>query len=241
MKRALKCVFLDVGGVLWPDPWPDLQGAREAQLARLRLELPSWPERRVRKLHARLITLAGELTLAWTQDTAGLIERATTDLGLALDPTRIEAVRQAMCLPARDHVSLNRGAIDLAGALVELGLEVGVLTNAAWRGAGDYGRDFIDLGLGARVGAIVTSFDAGLRKPHPAIFARAVELAGCTPEDALMIGDSERDDIEPARAMGYRTIRFAVDPDDSVHSVADEVADSLEAVAALAGRMVRSA
>lgn len=235
--RQLRCVFLDVGGVLWPERWPDQAGAFAAQDARLRSVFPSWPERRVRELRAHLETLAEELSLAWTQDTPALIARAATDLGLVMDIGLVDAVRVAMCLPAREHLALMPGAAELLRALAGADLPVGVVTNASWRGREEFQRDFDALGIGDQIGTIVTSLDTGLRKPHPGIFAHAVELAGCLPEQALLAGHSERDDIEPAHALGFRTIRLATD--DATASAADHVAASLDAVARLIGDLAR--
>lgn len=235
--RQPRCVFLGVRGLLWPERWPDQARAFAAQDAQLRAIFPSWPARRVRELRAHLETRAEELSLAWTQDTAALIAQAATDLGLVLDLGLVDAVRVAMCLPAREHLTLLPGAEELLGGLVELELPVGVVVNSSWRGREDFRRDFEALGIGDQIGTIVTSLDTGLRKPHPGIFARAVELAGCLPEHALIVGHSERNDIEPARALGLRTIRLATDG--ATASAADHVAVSLHAVIHLISDLAR--
>jgi putative hydrolase of the HAD superfamily len=53
---------------------------------------------------------------------------------------------------------------------------------------------------------IVASGPFGRAKPHPSIFARALELAEVTPAEAVHVGDSLRDDVEGARAAGLRAI-----------------------------------
>lgn len=238
VTQPLKCVFLDVAGTLWPEPWPNQDKLIAAQEARLREVVPAWPERRVRELRAHLVTLADELSLAWTQDTPALIARAATDLGLVLDIGQADAVRRAMCLPARDFVTLMPGAAELLDTLATLQLDVGIVTNSSWRGAQEYRRDLEDFGISRRVRTIVTSVDTGLRKPHPGIFACAVELSDCVPQQALMVGRSERDDIEPAGALSFRTIRLALR--EPTASAADAVAPSLEVVARLIRDAARS-
>jgi FMN phosphatase YigB (HAD superfamily) len=47
-----------------------------------------------------------------------------------------------------------------------------------------------------------------LKKPDPAIFRWALERAGCSPEEAIMVGDRIDNDITPARALGMKTIWF---------------------------------
>jgi putative hydrolase of the HAD superfamily len=57
-------------------------------------------------------------------------------------------------------------------------------------------------GLGERLDGAVSSAEAGARKPDPAIFAGALELAGCEPGEAVHVGDSPEEDLEGARAAG---------------------------------------
>ncbi len=63
------------------------------------------------------------------------------------------------------------------------------------------------LGIHDAFSIIVSSAEAGLSKPDPRIFAHALSLAGCGPENASMVGDRLDNDIAPARASGWRTIR----------------------------------
>ena len=53
----------------------------------------------------------------------------------------------------------------------------------------------------------VSSGDVGLEKPDPAIFHLALEQAGCVPTESVMIGDRLDNDIRPAKALGFRTVR----------------------------------
>ncbi len=43
-------------------------------------------------------------------------------------------------------------------------------------------------------------------KPHPAMFERALKLAGAKPEEVIHIGDSITSDVEPAKAIGITPI-----------------------------------
>jgi HAD superfamily hydrolase (TIGR01549 family) len=69
----------------------------------------------------------------------------------------------------------------------------------------------VDVALGSR------SF--GRTKPHPSIFAAALERLEVEPEHAAMVGDSYADDIEGARALGLRAFlldregRYPDEPD----------------------------
>lgn len=61
-------------------------------------------------------------------------------------------------------------------------------------------------GLGEMLDGTITSAGAGARKPDPAIFERALELAGCEPEEALHVGDTADEDLAGARAAGIRSL-----------------------------------
>jgi putative hydrolase of the HAD superfamily len=61
-------------------------------------------------------------------------------------------------------------------------------------------------GLGELLDGAVSSAVAGARKPDPAIFAPALELAGCGPEEALHVGDTLEEDAAGARAAGIRSL-----------------------------------
>jgi putative hydrolase of the HAD superfamily len=53
-------------------------------------------------------------------------------------------------------------------------------------------------------------------KPSPLIFRAALELVGCEPRAALMVGDSPRDDVAGARAVGMHALlldRAGLHPD----------------------------
>jgi putative hydrolase of the HAD superfamily len=61
-------------------------------------------------------------------------------------------------------------------------------------------------GIGEALDGVVASATAGARKPDPAIFERALALAGCAPADALHVGDTPAEDVEGARAAGVRAL-----------------------------------
>jgi 2-haloalkanoic acid dehalogenase type II len=61
-------------------------------------------------------------------------------------------------------------------------------------------------GLSERLDGTVTSAGVGARKPDPAIFRTALELAGCAPGEALHVGDTPEEDLAGARAAGIRAL-----------------------------------
>jgi FMN phosphatase YigB (HAD superfamily) len=57
-------------------------------------------------------------------------------------------------------------------------------------------------GLGGALDGVVTSAATGVRKPDPAIFKPALELAACPPGDAIYVGDTPAEDLVAARGAG---------------------------------------
>jgi putative hydrolase of the HAD superfamily len=62
------------------------------------------------------------------------------------------------------------------------------------------------LGLLELVDGVVTSAVVGAAKPDPALFRRALELAGAPAAEAVHVGDSLENDVEGARAAGLRAL-----------------------------------
>lgn len=58
---------------------------------------------------------------------------------------------------------------------------------------------------------IITSEEAGVKKPHPDIFKFAFEKAGALPEESIMIGDDYEVDIIGAQEVNMRQIFFDYD------------------------------
>lgn len=89
-------------------------------------------------------------------------------------------------------------------------------------------------GLDRHVDVLVVSEEAGVAKPDPAMFQIALDRAGVTAGEVVMVGDSWANDVEGARAAGIRAIWFdragRQPPDPSV-----PVLRSLEPVAQVLG------
>jgi putative hydrolase of the HAD superfamily len=81
-------------------------------------------------------------------------------------------------------------------------------------------------GLAPLLDGVVSSAEAGALKPDPAIFALALDLAGCEPEEALHVGDTVEEDVEGARAAGVRALLVDREGDGDIVSLV-EVVDHL--------------
>lgn len=53
---------------------------------------------------------------------------------------------------------------------------------------------------------IASSAEIGYAKPSREIFEKALAMAGCTPQESVMVGDRLDNDIFPAQAIGMKTV-----------------------------------
>lgn len=129
-------------------------------------------------------------------DVAAAIRRefgVTDDDETLLDRMRHEHV---------EHVELHDGVTRALEALAGRGVDIAVLTN------GNVKQQTMKLehvGLAHLVDGAVISESAGLEKPDPEIFRRAVEGRGASVDDAWMVGDNVDADIRGAQEAGLRT------------------------------------
>ncbi|MFF4395140.1 HAD family hydrolase [Streptomyces sp. NPDC001480] len=90
-------------------------------------------------------------------------------------------------------------AVKVLSTLRERGIGVGVISNIGW----DLRPVFREHGLDEYVDAYVLSYEHGIQKPDPRLFATACAALGVEPRDALMVGDSRPAD-GGAAALGCR-------------------------------------
>lgn len=217
---ALRAAFFDVGDTLvehWA-PREVLEGKMRAQvgaelgeppwlddLVSAHLE-PSWTVSLSRALAARGADRSrfepGEArqdTLAWIR---GWFARKRIDLdGIDLDRLRV-----LLCVPLTEVATPVPGAIDAVRWCARRGLHVVLVTNTLSRGDAEVLEDWRRFGLEDAVHGVVSSHDAGWRKPHPAIFERALEIADARPEEAFHVGDNLITDVWGAQQLGIRGV-----------------------------------
>ncbi len=71
---------------------------------------------------------------------------------------------------------------------------------------------------------VINSETAGVKKPNPIIFNKALELAKTTPEQSIMIGDSIEADIIGAKAVGFHVLHFNAH-NEARHEYCDMITD----------------
>jgi putative hydrolase of the HAD superfamily len=67
------------------------------------------------------------------------------------------------------------------------------------------------VGLAQLVDGVVTSAEAGARKPAPAVFEQALRLAEAAPAEAMHVGDSIEEDVIGALRVGIEAVLLSRD------------------------------
>jgi len=134
-------------------------------------------------------------------------------VGMGGEPGRCRACAVEMVRRWERHhnFSLYDDALPVLAEMRRHGLRIGLISNGQ--------RDLEEFAEhhGLDVDVACGSLAHGRIKPHPSIFEAALAALGVEVGEAVMIGDSYRDDIEGARALGMRAIlvdREGVYPDE---------------------------
>ena len=86
------------------------------------------------------------------------------------------------------------------------GLKLGLVSNAfdpGWL----LHRDLEQMGLAAGLDFAVFSSEVGKRKPHPAIFERALAALGVEAAETVFVGDRLYEDVRGAGELGMTTVQ----------------------------------
>ncbi|MBR3436898.1 MAG: HAD family hydrolase [Lachnospiraceae bacterium] len=97
------------------------------------------------------------------------------------------------------------GTTETLEALRSYGIRIGVCSDNT---AELQFRKLRVLGLGKYMDFVVTSAEAGIEKPDPKIFERALQKACCAPEECLFVGDVVPKDVLGPEKAGMRALWF---------------------------------
>jgi putative hydrolase of the HAD superfamily len=148
----------------------------------------------------------------WTPGTVeeleypGLVRELLGEFGVEVtdeELTRFLEAEHAEWDPARQLASHTHALLD---SLRRRGLKLGIVSNAfdpGWL----LQRDLAQMGLVERLDVAVFSSEVGKRKPHPAIFERALSVLEVAPENAVFVGDRLYEDVRGAGELGMTTIQ----------------------------------
>lgn len=65
-----------------------------------------------------------------------------------------------------------------------------------------------DFGLYDCFKAVIESAKVGIRKPSVKILQMGIKALGCKAEEVLVVGDSDKNDIQPAKELGCKTLKL---------------------------------
>lgn len=222
----LKALFLDVGGTLWPDTWPDDGRAAERVLS----AVPHLPRATADRIVAGLRAREKELAASIEQHPLAAVHNVCVEAGLTLSTSELHDIQRAMAVPASAGTPMLPGAAELLAWAHSVRLAIVLVSNTTWRDAVGYREDLMQVGVEQYIDVIITSVDVGYRKPHEAIFQAALAASNYEAAEVVFIGDSEEKDIVPAKSLGMRTVRVAIEVPPPPTSAADAIATSLTEV-----------
>jgi putative hydrolase of the HAD superfamily len=204
---VLKAVLLDWGGTLMQDEWSDeiaLEGHNAGLAALERDGLPTGEvfTRYLSEHEAELFALTGDDEI----DIAAVMDRSFREQGVDLEDDDLRLFLRTAHDVWASYYSLGASTHALLESLRNRGLKLAIVSNTAspaWLLMPVLERQ----GLVERVDAVVLSSEVGKRKPHPAIFERALAELRVRPEEALFVGDRLDADVYGASRVGMRTIQ----------------------------------
>ena len=135
-----------------------------------------------------------------------LVRRLLADFEVTIDDDELRRYLEAEHSAWDPARVLGAHTHALLESLRSRGLKLGLVSNAfdpGWL----LHRDLEQMGLAQRLDFSVFSSEVGTRKPHPAIFERALEALGVEPENALFVGDRLFEDIRGAGELGMTTVQ----------------------------------
>ena len=136
----------------------------------------------------------------------GLVRKLLGDFDVEVSDEELERFLDAehrAWAPARQLGGTTHALLE---ALRARNIRLGLVSNAfdpGWL----LHRDLDELGVGQRLDFAVFSSEVGMRKPHPAIFRRALEALEVSPEEALFVGDRLYEDVRGAGEVGMTTVQ----------------------------------
>ena len=133
---------------------------------------------------------------------AGILEKQI-EAGLWTDAPTADELLDFIHAHFADAVRPWPDAAPLMETLKKQGYKLGLVTN----GPEDFQTEKAKrIGLFDCFDCVLTSGAEGRAKPHPQIFAHALQLLGCDPEEAVFVGDSPVADVCGARGVGMHAV-----------------------------------
>ncbi|HHW26428.1 MAG TPA: HAD family hydrolase [Firmicutes bacterium] len=128
-------------------------------------------------------------------------------LGVTLSAEDARAMSSAFACDLDGHYQVFPDVIPALSRLRQEfpGLKVGIVSNTSIPEQ-VIDRHVNEAGIQAFTDFRVFSSTVGWRKPHRAIYAKALELAGTAPEDTVFVGDRLLEDVIGPKSMGMKAL-----------------------------------
>ena len=158
-------------------------------------------------------TMFERLAEGWEQATGGHINLRAVDWiaagathhALTLDEAALLEAAKLYALAQRVGIQAAPGAAETLATLRQRGIRVGLISNTAWP-AEFHLEDLEEIGLLPYLEHLTFSGDLGVWKPNPKIFQQALDALAVAPGEAVFVGDSPREDVLGAQAVGMRAV-----------------------------------
>src|SRR4051794_15269436 len=157
---------------------------------------------------------------------ADLLRDASQAVGLDVTDALLEEVATHHLDTWTPHIRHDGDAVPTLTALRQRGIRTALLSNTHWPRA--FHERFLERdGLASLLDARLYSSELSHMKPHPSVFAAALDAIGASdPGSAVFVGDRPYDDIFGAKRAGLRTVLrpnglvpgYDVEPDATITS-----------------------
>jgi HAD superfamily hydrolase (TIGR01509 family) len=210
----LQAVLFDWGDTLMRWAWrPELlEAGHEAGLRAIGRDPAPSVTQRFRDAYLPLLWAPGTLEEV---EYPALVRELLREEGIEVgedELRRFLEAEHAAWQPARQLAATTHALLE---SLRDRGLRLGLVSNALDPPELLH-RDLEQLGVAERLDVAVFSSEVGWRKPHPAIFERALAALEVRAERALFVGDTIATDIAGAAVLGMHTCQavwFRADDD----------------------------
>ena len=160
---------------------------------------------------------------------AGLYDASLRRLGLELLPALVEQVMEIEERAWLQGIRLGPDVRPTLQTIRDAGLRIGVVSNASYLPR-LMTAQLEHLGIASYFDGLTWSSAVGVRKPHPAIYADALEKLGVLAEAAIFVGDRLREDVQGPQAVGMRAVllrewRQEADPLGTADAAIDRLGD----------------
>ncbi|OGO50322.1 MAG: hypothetical protein A2148_06550 [Chloroflexi bacterium RBG_16_68_14] len=237
---SIRAVIFDLGQTLWDVP-PHAPGQLERAYAGLRAKLVGRLGRddipNAAALQEAVRLALREAYETYFTDTDRLdqppshvwVDGGLRALGLELEEALLREVTPPLFAARKDSLICTEGTLEAVTLLAERGYRLGCVTNtladttsicAMLRGHG----------IEELMESVVVSSEEGRRKPHRALFEKAMRQLDTTPAESLFVGDNPLDDISGAKAVGMWAVltrQYVARPYEDLDPQPDAVIDHL--------------